>query len=116
MDQRIDISSVEDFMEVNFTYSVTWYEDGAVEWKDRFTRYHHLRFFPPDFNDENWFFVFNSLLAIAFLSMYMAYVFRKVLKDDMSTQMDLDGEAQQGQTERVSVLAHDDDNTTAPYP
>jgi hypothetical protein len=49
MDRRVDITDVEVPQQVQFSYSVEWYKEPNLLWKDRMNRYTESRFVPSSF-------------------------------------------------------------------
>eukprot|EP00339_Tiarina_fusa_P021999 CAMPEP_0117037924 /NCGR_PEP_ID=MMETSP0472-20121206/26724_1 /TAXON_ID=693140 ORGANISM="Tiarina fusus, Strain LIS" /NCGR_SAMPLE_ID=MMETSP0472 /ASSEMBLY_ACC=CAM_ASM_000603 /LENGTH=629 /DNA_ID=CAMNT_0004748019 /DNA_START=42 /DNA_END=1931 /DNA_ORIENTATION=- len=89
MDRRVDITDVNTPQEVQFSYSVEWYEERNLLWKDRMTRYAESRFLPSSF-EIHWLSIINSFVLVLLLTAFLTIILLRVLKNDFSRYMELD--------------------------
>lgn len=92
MDRRVDITDVTTPQEVQFSYSVEWYEEPNLEWKDRMSRYAESRFLPSSF-EIHWLSIINSFVLVLLLTAFLTIILLRVLKNDFSRYMELDDDA-----------------------
>jgi hypothetical protein len=92
MDRRVDITDVEVPQQVQFSYSVEWYEEPNLPWKYRLTRYTDSRFVPSSF-EIHWLSIINSFVLVLLLTAFLTIILLRVLKNDFSRYMELDDEA-----------------------
>lgn len=88
MDRRVDITDVSEPIEVQFSYSVEWFED-ELEWKHRMSRYSDSRFLPSSF-EIHWLSIINSFVLVLLLTAFLTIILLRVLKNDFSRYMELD--------------------------
>jgi Endomembrane protein 70 len=89
--RKVDITNVEQELEVKFSYSVEWTEE-TLEWRDRHTRYTESRFLPASF-EIHWLSIINSFVLVLLLTAFLTIILLRVLKNDFSRYMELDDEA-----------------------
>merc|ERR1712176_594046 len=90
MERRVDITDVSRDIEVQFSYSVEWFEDD-LPWKLRMTRYADSRFLPGSF-EIHWLSIINSFVLVLLLTAFLTIILMRVLKNDFSRYMELDDE------------------------
>ncbi|KAL7468940.1 hypothetical protein ACHAXS_009175 [Conticribra weissflogii] len=90
-DRRVDITNVHKPTTVQFSYSVEWFEDHTLQWKDRMTRYADSRFLPSSF-EIHWLSIINSFVLVLLLTAFLTIILMRVLKNDFSRYMELDDE------------------------
>mmetsp|Transcript_16580 Transcript_16580/g.24477 ORF Transcript_16580/g.24477 Transcript_16580/m.24477 type:complete len:632 (+) Transcript_16580:28-1923(+) len=90
MDRRVDITDVTSPIEVQFSYSVEWFED-ELEWKHRMSRYSDSRFLPSSF-EIHWLSIINSFVLVLLLTAFLTIILLRVLKNDFSRYMELDND------------------------
>lgn len=88
----MDITDVEEPKLVKFSYSVEWYEEPNLQWKDRMSRYVDSRFVPSSF-EIHWLSIINSFVLVLLLTAFLTIILLRVLKNDFSRYMELDDEA-----------------------
>jgi hypothetical protein len=91
MDRRVDITDTTEPIDVQFSYSVEWFED-ELEWKYRMSRYADSRFLPSSF-EIHWLSIINSFVLVLLLTAFLTIILLRVLKNDFSRYMELDDEA-----------------------
>jgi len=91
MDRRVDITNTEVPKTVKFSYSVLW-EEEALAWKDRLSRYADSRFVPSTF-EIHWLSIINSFVLVLLLTAFLTIILLRVLKNDFSRYMELDDDA-----------------------
>jgi Endomembrane protein 70 len=91
LSRKVDITSVDEDIEVKFSYSVEWYEE-ELEWKDRHSRYTDSRFLPSSF-EIHWLSIINSFVLVLLLTAFLTIIMLRILKNDFSRYMELDDEA-----------------------
>jgi hypothetical protein len=91
MDRRVDITDTKEPIDVQFSYSVEWFED-ELEWKYRMSRYADSRFLPSSF-EIHWLSIINSFVLVLLLTAFLTIILLRVLKNDFSRYMELDDEA-----------------------
>ena len=101
MDRRIDISDTSQPIDVQFSYSVEWYED-ELEWKNRMSKYADSRFLPSSF-EIHWLSIINSFVLVLLLTAFLTIILLRVLKNDFSRYMELDDEAMDEEEVSTSV-------------
>jgi Endomembrane protein 70 len=92
MERRVDITNTDTPKSVKFSYSVEWYEEPELEWKDRLTRYAESRFLPSSF-EIHWLSIINSFVLVLLLTAFLTIIMLRVLKNDFSRYMELDDDA-----------------------
>jgi len=88
--KRVDITDTSQPLEVEFTYSVDFYDEG-LEWKDRLSKYSDNRFVPSTF-EIHWLSIINSFVLVLLLTAFLTIILMRVLKNDFSRYMELDDE------------------------
>lgn len=90
-DNKIPIpNSSNDFpTEVQFSYSVEWYEEDEINWRNRMSSYVENRFLPSSF-EIHWLSIINSIVLVLLLTAFLVIIFIRVLKDDLSRYMDIE--------------------------
>jgi hypothetical protein len=91
MERRVDITNTEVDKEVQFSYSVEWYEE-SIEWKDRLSRYAENKFLPSSF-EIHWLSIINSFVLVLLLTAFLTIILLRILKNDFSRYMELEDEA-----------------------
>jgi Endomembrane protein 70 len=91
LSRKVDISNVDTSLDVQFSYSVDWYQE-ELEWKDRHSRYTESRFLPASF-EIHWLSIINSFVLVLLLTAFLTIIMLRVLKNDFSRYMELDDEA-----------------------
>ena len=89
MDRRVDITDVDTPQDVQFSYSVEWYEERNLLWKNRMTKYADSRFLPSSF-EIHWLSIINSFVLVLLLTAFLTIILLRVLKNDFSRYMELD--------------------------
>jgi hypothetical protein len=92
MDRRVDITDVNTPQVVQFSYSVEWYDEPSLLWKNRMTRYAESRFLPSSF-EIHWLSIINSFVLVLLLTAFLTIILLRVLKNDFSRYMELDDDA-----------------------
>jgi hypothetical protein len=92
MDRRVDITDVDKPQTVQFSYSVEWYDEPNLQWKDRMSRYAESRFLPSSF-EIHWLSIINSFVLVLLLTAFLTIILLRVLKNDFSRYMELDDDA-----------------------
>jgi hypothetical protein len=82
MDRRVDITDVEVPQQVQFSYSVEWYEESNLPWKYRKRRYTDSRFVPSSFG-IHWLSLFIPCAFILVVASLLTKQLRGV-KDEQS--------------------------------
>ena len=103
MDRRVDITDVDSPLQVQFSYSVEWYEEPNLPWKYRLTRYTDSRFVPSSF-EIHWLSIINSFVLVLLLTAFLTIILLRVLKNDFSRYMELDDEALEEEEVRLFVV------------
>jgi hypothetical protein len=101
MDRKVDITDVDTPQMVQFSYSVEWYEEPNLTWKNRLTRYADSRFVPASF-EIHWLSIINSFVLVLLLTAFLTIILLRVLKNDFSKYMELDDEALEEEEVRQS--------------
>ena len=57
-EKKVDITDTTKGVDVDFTYSVEWYPEPELKWRDRMSRYHDSRFLPSTF-EVHWLSIIN---------------------------------------------------------
>eukprot|EP00937_MAST-01D_sp_MAST-1D-sp2_P005126 g5126.t1 len=78
--------------DVRFTYSVKWVEEASVDATARMRRYVDTGFLPGSF-EIHWLSIVNSVVLVVLLTVFLAIILMRVLKNDFSRYMQLDEEA-----------------------
>ena len=91
LSRKVDITNVDEPIEVKYSYSVEWYKE-SLEWKDRHSRYTENRFLPSSF-EIHWLSIINSFVLVLLLTAFLTIIMLRILKNDFSRYMDLDDEA-----------------------
>jgi hypothetical protein len=99
--KRVDITEANRPQEVSFSYSVVWYEEPNLQWKERMTRYADSRFLPSSF-EIHWLSIINSFVLVLLLTAFLTIILLRVLKNDFSRYMELDDDAME--EEEVSLV------------
>jgi hypothetical protein len=76
---------------VQFSYSVEFFVEPDLSWKDRMTRYADSRFLPSGF-EIHWLSIINSFVLVLLLTAFLTIILLRVLKNDLSRYMELDEE------------------------
>ena len=97
----MDITDVSKEREVQFSYSVEWYEEPNLDWKNRMSRYAESRFLPSSF-EIHWLSIINSIVLVLLLTAFLTIILLRVLKNDFSRYMELDDDSME--EEEVSYL------------
>lgn len=92
MDRRVDITDVTRPKSVQFSYSVEWYDEPDLLWKNRMTRYADSRFLPGSF-EIHWLSIINSFVLVLLLTAFLSIILLRVLKNDFSRYMEIDDDA-----------------------
>mmetsp|Transcript_16358 Transcript_16358/g.35861 ORF Transcript_16358/g.35861 Transcript_16358/m.35861 type:complete len:628 (-) Transcript_16358:100-1983(-) len=92
MDRRVDITNVEVPKTVTFSYSVEFYTEPDLLWKDRLTRYADSNFVPSSF-EIHWLSIINSFVLVLLLTAFLTIILLRILKNDFSRYMELDDDA-----------------------
>ena len=90
IDRRVDVTDTSKGIEVQFSYSVEWFEDD-LDWKFRMSRYAESRFLPSSF-EIHWLSIINSFVLVLLLTAFLTIILLRVLKNDFSRYMELDDE------------------------
>lgn len=85
---RVEISH-KSSVEVQFSYSVEWYEEPNLLWQQRMSRYVENRFLPSKF-EIHWLSIINSIVLVLLLTAFLVIIFIRVLRDDLSRYMDIE--------------------------
>jgi len=88
-ERKVDITDPTKPVDVQFTYSVEWYEEPELKWKDRMTRYHDPRFLPSSF-EVHWLSIINAIVLVLLLTAFLVIILLRVLKNDFSRYMEVD--------------------------
>lgn len=91
IDRKVDITNIEKPIQVKFSYSVEWYEEPDLPWKDRMTRYSDSSFVPRSF-EIHWLAIINSFVLVLLLTAFLTIILLRVLKNDFSRYMEIDDE------------------------
>ena len=102
MDRRVDITDVVKEREVQFSYSVQWYEERTLDWKNRMSRYVASRFLPSSF-DIHWQSIIHCIGLVLLLTAFLTIILRRLLKNDFSRYMESDDNSME-EEEEVSYL------------
>jgi hypothetical protein len=92
MARRVDITKTDIPRTVTFSYSVEWYEEPDLLWKDRLLRYADSQFVPPSF-EIHWLSIINSFVLVLLLTAFLTIILLRILKNDFSRYMELDDDA-----------------------
>lgn len=93
MDRRVDITNVAVPKSVTFSYSVEFYEEKELLWKDRLTRYADSNFVLPNSFEIHWLSIINSFVLVLLLTAFLTIILLRILKNDFSRYMELDDDA-----------------------
>jgi len=106
--RRVDITDVSKETTVQFTYSVEWTFEN-LKHADRHSMYADNHFVPKNFNVQ-WLSIVNSVVLVFLLTMFMAIIMIRILKNDFHNYMDLDeeGGGLSDQEEQGWKLVHGD--------
>jgi hypothetical protein len=102
MDRRVDITNVEAAVDVQFSYSVEWYEEPNLPWKYRLTRYTDSRFVPSSFEIRCYRLSLQNFWILLVASMLIKQL--RGVKHEQSQSIEI-GEAKTEQI-RLSKLAN----------
>jgi len=91
-EKKVDITDASKSVDVDFTYSVEWYLEPELKWKDRMTRYHDSRFLPSTF-EVHWLSIINAFVLVLLLTAFLVIILLRVLKNDFSRYMEIDDQA-----------------------
>lgn len=105
MDRRVDITDVNKPQVVQFSYSVEWYAEPDLVWKNRMTRYADSRFLPSSF-EIHWLSIINSFVLVLLLTAFLTIILLRVLKNDFSRYMELDDDAMEEEEVRIMCGCH----------
>ena len=89
MDRRVDITDTKEDRHIQFSYSVEWFDEPNLKWKDRMTRYAESRFLPSSF-EIHWLSIINSFVLVLLLTSFLTIILLRVLKNDFSKYIELD--------------------------
>jgi hypothetical protein len=89
LDRRVDITEIEQDHHLQFSYSVEWFEEPNLTWKQRMSRYTDSRFLPSSF-EIHWLSIINSFVLVLLLTAFLTIILLRVLKNDFSRYMELD--------------------------
>ena len=89
MDRRVDITDTKQDRHIQFSYSVEWFDEPNLNWKDRMTRYAESRFLPSSF-EIHWLSIINSFVLVLLLTSFLTIILLRVLKNDFSKYIELD--------------------------
>jgi hypothetical protein len=103
MDRRVDITDVNVPQDVQFSYSVEWYDEPDLLWKNRMSRYAESRFLPSSF-EIHWLSIINSFVLVLLLTAFLTIILLRVLKNDFSRYMELDDDAMEEEEVSTFVL------------
>jgi hypothetical protein len=92
MDRRVDITNVDVPKTVTFSYSVEYYAEPDLQWKDRLSRYADSNFVPSSF-EIHWLSIINSFVLVLLLTAFLTIILLRILKNDFSRYMELDDDA-----------------------
>ena len=92
MDRRVDITDVTGAKTVQFSYSVEWYDEPDLLWKNRMSRYADSRFLPGSI-EIHWLSIINSFVLVLLLTAFLSIILLRVLKNDFSRYMEIDDDA-----------------------
>ena len=90
IDRRVDVTDTSKGIEVQFSYSVEWFEED-LDWNSRMSRYAESRFLPSSF-EIHWLSIINSFVLVLLLTAFLTIILLRVLKNDFSRYMELDDE------------------------
>jgi len=91
-EKKVDITDVTKGVNVDFTYSVEWYPEPDLKWRDRMSRYHDSRFLPSTF-EVHWLSIINAFVLVLLLTAFLVIILLRVLKNDFSRYMEIDDQA-----------------------
>ena len=103
MDRRVDITDVTGAKTVQFSYSVEWYDEPDLLWKNRMSRYADSRFLPGSF-EIHWLSIINSFVLVLLLTAFLSIILLRVLKNDFSRYMEIDDDAMEEEEVSFSTL------------
>lgn len=106
MERKVDITDVTVAKSVQFSYSVEWYDEPDLLWKNRMSRYADSRFLPSSF-EIHWLSIINSFVLVLLLTAFLTIILLRVLKNDFSRYMELDDEAIEEEEVSLSKQASD---------
>ena len=92
MERKVDITDVSVAKTVQFSYSVDWYEERELTWKNRMSRYGGSSFLPGSF-EIHWLSIINSFVLVLLLTAFLSIILLRVLKNDFSRYMEIDDDA-----------------------
>jgi hypothetical protein len=104
MDRKVDITDVTEGKTVKFSYSVEWYEEPNLLWKDRMNSYAESRFLPSTF-EIHWLSIINSFVLVLLLTAFLTIILLRVLKNDFSRYMELDDDGMEEEEVRPTTLS-----------
>ena len=106
--RRHDISmSNSHAADVRFSYSVKWVAQSDVAAAERMSRYVDSGFLPGSF-EIHWLSIVNSVVLVVLLTVFLAVILMRVLKNDFSRYMRIDEELDHGEEETGWKLLHGD--------
>jgi hypothetical protein len=93
--------------EVKFSYSVEWVHS-EVKAEDRLSRYVEGSFLPASF-EIHWLSIINSFVLVVLLTVFLAIILMRVLKNDFTRYMNVDDDSDLNQEEETGwKLVHGD--------
>ena len=92
--------------EVEFSYSVRWVESD-IPFDKRMERYNSQRFLPASF-EIHWLSIINSFVLVILLTVFLAIILMRVLKNDMTRYMEDDQDLGMVEDETGWKLLHGD--------
>lgn len=98
----MDITDVTKGTTIQFSYSVEWYEEPNLIWKNRMSRYAESRFLPSSF-EIHWLSIINSFVLVLLLTAFLTIILLRVLKNDFSRYMELDDDVIEEEEVRTHV-------------
>ncbi|KAG7336682.1 endomembrane protein 70-domain containing protein [Nitzschia inconspicua] len=114
IDRKVDITDIHNEKHIQFSYSVEWYEEPNLTWKNRMSRYAESRFLPSSF-EIHWLSIINSFVLVLLLTAFLTIILLRVLKNDFSRYMELDDDAME-EEESGWKLIHGDVFRFPQYP
>ncbi|CAK8986621.1 Transmembrane 9 superfamily member 3 (Endomembrane protein 9) (Transmembrane nine protein 3) (AtTMN3) [Durusdinium trenchii] len=88
-ERRVDITEAKP-VEVDFSYEVTWQET-KVPFSERVEKYQKAEFLPATF-EIHWLSIINSFVLVVLLTVFLAIILMRVLKNDFTRYMQADEE------------------------
>jgi hypothetical protein len=104
MDRKVDITDINHEKHVQFSYSVEWFEEPTLLWKNRMSRYAESRFLPSSF-EIHWLSIINSFVLVLLLTAFLTIILLRVLKNDFSRYMELDDDGMEEEEAGPKTLA-----------